>query len=99
MNCKFLIDNIKFHINEGRAFNTDIKIMAHSTCVPFFSQNISQLIFKWLKSLRGYCIWDLIFEDIVYIFSQKKLKQLRTKYPMDLISNVPMNLKITVLFQ
>ena len=39
----------------------------------------------------------LSFEDSVYFL--KKMKQLWTKYPMDLIRNVPINSKIIVLFQ
>ena len=39
----------------------------------------------------------LIFEDFVHFL--KKTKQLWTKYPMDLVRNVPRNSKITVLLQ
>ena len=47
--------------------------------------------------LRGYCTPGPYFWRLC-AFSQKR-KQLRTKYPMDLVRNVPKNSKITVLLQ
>ena len=47
--------------------------------------------------LRGYCTSGPYFWRLC-AFSQK-IKQLRTKYPMDLVRNVPRNSKITVLLQ
>ena len=56
------------------------------------------LIFRPLLShLRGYCTSGPYFWRLC-AFSQK-IKQLRTKYPMDLVRNVPRNSKITVLLQ
>ena len=49
------------------------------------------------ESLRGYCTSGPYFWRLC-AFSQK-IKQLRTKYPMDLVRNVPRNSKITVLLQ
>ena len=48
-------------------------------------------------ALRGYCTTGPYFWRLC-AFSQK-IKQLRTKYPMDLVRNVPRNSKITVLLQ
>ena len=47
--------------------------------------------------LRGYCTPGPYFWRLC-AFSQK-IKQFRTKYPMDLVRNVPRNSKITVLLQ
>ena len=47
--------------------------------------------------LRGYCTSGPYFWRLC-AFSQK-IKQLRTKYPMDLVRNVPRNSKMTVLLQ
>ena len=47
--------------------------------------------------LRGYCTPGPYFWRLC-AFSQK-IKQLRTKYSMDLVRNVPRNSKITVLLQ
>ena len=47
--------------------------------------------------LRGYCTSGPYFWRLC-AFSQK-IKQLLTKYPMDLVRNVPRNSKITVLLQ
>ena len=66
--------------------------MALKKCRPIYVIN---------KPLRGTAPRDLIFEDFVHIFCAyflKKIKQLLTKYPMDLSRNVPRNPKITVLF-
>ena len=52
---------------------------------------------SFLKILSGIAALDLIFEDFVYF--PRKIKQLWTKYPMDLIRNIPRNSRITVLFQ
>ena len=51
----------------------------------------------FFKYLRGYCTPRPYFWRLC-AFSQK-IKQLRTKYPMDLVRNVPRNSKITVLLQ
>ena len=51
----------------------------------------------FIQHLRGYCTSGPYFRK-VYAFSQK-IKQLWTKYPMDLVRNVPRNSKITVLLQ
>ena len=66
---------------------------------PKMVQKTSKMVPKmWFfrEPLRGYCtpgpFWRLC------AFSQK-IKQHWTKYPMDLIRNVPRNSKITVLFQ
>ena len=48
-------------------------------------------------ALRGYCTPEPYFWRLC-AFSQK-IKQLRTKYPMDLVRNVQRNSKITVLLQ
>ena len=50
-----------------------------------------------LLALRGYCTPGPYFWRFC-VFSQK-IKQLRTKYPMDLVRNVPRNSNITVLLQ
>ena len=47
--------------------------------------------------LRGYCTSGPYFWRLC-AFSQK-IKQLWTKYPMDLVRNIPKNSKITVLLQ
>ena len=47
--------------------------------------------------LRGYCTPGSYFGRLC-AFSQK-IKQLRTKYSMDLVRNVPRNSKNTVLLQ
>ena len=47
--------------------------------------------------LRGYCTSGPYFWRFC-AFSQK-IKQPRTKYPMDLVRNVPRNSKITILLQ
>ena len=64
-----------------------------------------------IPSYGGTVLLDLIFEDFVYFVKKLKKKkkhhhhhqqqqqQHLTEYPMDLIRNVPMNLKITILFQ
>ena len=49
------------------------------------------------ETLRGYCTPGPYFLRL-WAFSQK-IKQLWTKYPMDLVRNVPRNSKITVLLQ
>ena len=49
------------------------------------------------KRLRGYCTSVPYFWRLC-AFSQK-IKQLSTKYPKDLVRNVPRNSKITVLLQ
>ena len=56
---------------------------------------LSGLYFRLL--LRGYCTSGPYFWRLC-AFSQK-IKQLWTKYPMDLVRNVPRNSKITVLLQ
>ena len=58
-----------------------------------------QFLAKFLNvcPLRGYCTSGPYFWRLC-AFSQK-IKQLRTKYPMDLVRNVPRNSKITVLLQ
>ena len=51
-----------------------------------------------VKQLKGVLHpWALFLKTFVHFL--KKIKQLRTKYPMDLVRNVPRNSKITVLFQ
>ena len=50
-----------------------------------------------LHDLRGYCTSGPYFWRLC-AFSQK-IKQLWTKYPMDMVRNVPRNSKITVLLQ
>ena len=60
----------------------------------------SNIIFRKLMTyylLRGYCTSGPYFWRFC-AFSQK-IKQLRTKYPMDLVRNVPRNSKITILLQ
>ena len=52
---------------------------------------------KEAKLLREYCTPGPYFWRLC-AFSQK-IKRLWTKYPMDLVRNVPRNLKITVLTQ
>ena len=57
--------------------------------------------------IRGYCTpsldlilpapLDLVFEDFCVFYP--KIKKLSTKYPMDLIKNVPRNSKISFFFQ
>ena len=53
--------------------------------------------FSFTFTLRGYCTSGLYFWRLC-AFSQK-IKQLRTKHPMDLVRNVPRNSKITVLVE
>ena len=53
--------------------------------------------FLFKTYLRGYCTSGPCFWRFC-AFSQK-IKQLRTKYPMDLVRNVPRNSKITILLQ
>ena len=50
-----------------------------------------------LEYLRGYCTSGPYFWRFC-AFSQK-IKQPRTKYPMDLVRNVPRNSKFTILLQ
>ena len=59
--------------------------------------NLHEWIRLYNNSLRGYCTSGPYFWRLC-AFSQK-IKQLRTKYPMDLVRNVPRNSKITVLLQ
>ena len=54
-------------------------------------------LFSYFYSLRRYCTPGPYFWRL-RVFSQK-IKQLRTKYPMDLVRNVPRNSKTTVLLQ
>ena len=66
---------------------------------------------RYIKSVvldNALCVSKTSFKGVLHtctlflktrcIFS-KKMKQLWTKYPMDLIRNVPINSKIIVLFQ
>ena len=64
------------------------KKWALTNCVPYY---------KFVLNLRGYCTSGPYFWRLC-AFSQK-IKQLRTKYPMDLVRNVLRNSKITVLLQ
>ena len=61
------------------------------------SCSYKMICYRRLKPLRGYCTSGPYFLRLC-AFSQK-IKQLRTKYPMDLVRNVPRNSKITVLLQ
>ena len=54
-------------------------------------------IWRECSNLRGYCTSGPYFGRLC-AFSQK-IKQLWTKYPMNLVWNVPRNSKITVLLQ
>ena len=56
-----------------------------------------ETLFYFFVCLRGYCTPGPYFWRLC-AFSQQ-IKQLRTKYPMDLVRNVPRNSKITVLLQ
>ena len=58
---------------------------------------VTQHLCKWRTHLRGYCTSGPYFLR-PFAFSQK-IKQLWTKKPMDLVTNVPRNSKITVLLQ
>ena len=53
--------------------------------------------YPFFSVLRGYCTSEPYFLRLC-AFSQK-IKQLWTKYPMDLVRNIPRNSKITVLLQ
>ena len=74
-----------------------------SKYVPLFLVDCNKLIWLFLfiillsRTLRGYCTPGPYFWRFC-AFSQK-IKQLWTKYPMDLVRNVPRNSKITVLLQ
>ena len=69
--------------------------MQNEAIFCYFKHEIQ--LFKVLLSLRGYCTSEPYFWRLC-AFSQK-IKQFRTKYPMDLVRNVPRNSKITVLLQ
>ena len=57
----------------------------------------SRRALSMIMYLRGYCTPGPYFLRLC-AFSQK-IKQLRTKYPMDLVRNVPRNSNITILLQ
>ena len=62
------------------------------------SKGVLECEVRWkVGPLRGYCTPGPYFWRLC-AFSQK-IKQLRTKYPLDLVRNVPRNSKITVLLQ
>ena len=61
-----------------------------------FGKNLF-FFFFFFTYLRGYCTSGPYFWRLC-AFSQK-IKQLRTKYPMDLVRSVPRNSKITILLQ
>ena len=77
----------------------------YSTCSPLQSCQLVPVIESMGKKsrkpnylyLRGYCTSGPYFWRFC-AFSQK-IKQPRTKYPMDLVRNVPRNSKITILLQ
>ena len=62
-----------------------------------FSEKFGRRCWYFHVYLRGYCTPDPYFWRLC-AFSQKN-RQLWTKYPMDLVRNVPRNSKITVLLQ
>ena len=65
--------------------------------LDWYIVEIGKQVLTQSKSLRGYCTPGPYFWRLC-AFSQK-IKQLRTKYPTDLVRNVPRNSKITVLLQ
>ena len=62
-----------------------------------FQGNSLLLLERWSPRLRGNCTPGPYFWSLC-AFSQQ-INKLRTKYPMDLVRNVPRNLEITVLLQ
>ena len=67
------------------------------TSIAYFPKGDLRIFCEYSEHLRGYCTPGPYFWRFC-VFSQK-IKHLWTKYPMDLIRNVPRNSKITVLFQ
>ena len=65
--------------------------------VPENLKNLNTFLCQIWLLLRGYCTPGPYFGRLC-AFSQK-IKQLRTKYSMDLVRNVPRNSKNTVLLQ
>ena len=87
-------------VQSGRSTRSVVDIF-NTPCVytKELSENkkLSWSVWMWSGTLRGYCTPGPYFWRLC-AFSQK-IKQLRTKYPMDLVRNVPRNSKITVLLQ
>ena len=69
----------------------------HVTTTSSLKQGETRTSSGPIPPLRGYCTPGPYFWRLC-AFSQK-IKQLWTKYPMDLVRNVPRNSKITVLLQ
>ena len=65
--------------------------------LPYTIFYLHRIVWKVFHILRGYCTSGPYFWRFC-AFSQK-IKQLWTKYPMDLVRNVPRNSKITILLQ
>ena len=85
------------------AFHQNSKVFSYNFGPPS-DWLVLPLIYCWptrlgklLIRLRGYCTPGPYFWRLC-AFSQK-IKQLRTKHPMDLVRNVPRNSKITILLQ
>ena len=81
------------------SWNAFIKHSFHSFIGSCISYLLKPVTVDWCFAvcLRGYCTPGPYFWRLC-TFSPK-IKQLRTKYPMDLVRNVPRNSKITVLLQ
>ena len=76
-----------------------IKVFAVATAVLCCPETSVVKLTKWrnIVTLKGYCTPGPYFLRLC-TFSQK-IKQLRAKYPMDLVRNVPRNSNITILLQ
>ena len=86
----------------GDFFFFQIKVKATRNYSIYISQQRCKLVYFikkniFIQVLRGYCTSGPYFWRFC-AFSQK-IKQPRTKYPMDLVRNVSRNSKITILLQ
>ena len=100
---RFVFAHINGFIQQFFVVNGSVGFYANWSWQNYFRLQKTRTNFKgycslWEGiSLRGYCTSGPYFWRLC-AFSQK-IKQLRTKYPMDLVRNVPRNSKITVLLQ
>ena len=88
------------HLNCSRLMVSNHFNQSYQTLFQYHTSkqtSIKNTTWYWGHDLRGYCTSGPYFWRFC-AFSQK-IKQPRTKYPMDLVWNVPRNSKITILLQ
>ena len=98
----FLLVNLNFWNGSICRWDINAKIMLFSVDCKIYMLTLGmwemERVWKvWKNTLRGYCTSGPYFWRLC-AFSHK-IKQLWTKYSMDLVRNVPRNSKITVLLQ